>query len=50
MHLLQFQWNGKVYQFQCLPFGLTPAYPTSFLEGDETGSEDSGHPPDYIPG
>ena len=24
-HLLQFQWEGRVYQFQCLPFGLTSA-------------------------
>ena len=24
-HLLQFQWNARVYQFQCLPFGLTSA-------------------------
>ena len=24
-HLLQFQWNGKIFQFQCLPFGLTSA-------------------------
>jgi len=24
-HLLQFHWEGKIYQFQCLPFGLTSA-------------------------
>jgi len=24
-HLLQFQWEDKLYQFQCLPFGLTSA-------------------------
>ena len=24
-HLLQFQWSAKVYQFQCLPFGLKSA-------------------------
>ena len=24
-HLLQFQWNGKIFQFHCLPFGLTSA-------------------------
>ena len=24
-HLLQFQWNSQIYQFQCLPFGLTSA-------------------------
>jgi len=24
-HLLSFQWEGKIYKFQCLPFGLSPA-------------------------
>ena len=24
-HLLQFQWNATIYQFKCLPFGLTSA-------------------------
>ena len=46
--LLQFQWNGKVYHFQCLPFRLT-----SFLIGDETCSGDPktyGHSADYLPG
>ena len=32
-HLLQFQWEDKIYQFQCLPFGLTSAQ--GLLEGDE---------------
>ena len=30
-HLLQFQWESKVYQFQCLPFGLTSA-PRVFIK------------------
>ena len=49
-HLLQFQWNRKIFQFQWLLFGLTSAL--SFLEGDEACSgnpEPHGHLTDHIP-
>jgi len=30
-HLLSFQWEGKIYKFQCLPFGLSSA-PRAFTK------------------
>ena len=48
-HLLQFQWNATIYQFKCLPFGLT----SGVYQGVKTGGRDTeknGNSSNSIPG
>ncbi len=39
--LLSFRWQGKTYQFNCLPFGLSGSLPANNNYSQVTGPEDN---------